>query len=779
MAAIISITCFTNANAQKSIIADTNVTIKIAYPPLTEKEGKGLQIPTPPTEHPRLFLIKKDIPVLKDKLKNPFFKDCRELIIQAADFSTDGLLKRDALRQNNDNKVRDAIEAKALLYVLENDVVYGKQAVAALLNYYATLMLDATIADGTRERGRAVVTGAMVYDWCYPLLSSAEKEILIKRMETLAAGMEIKWPKLIQGSVTGHGTEAQLSRDMLSCGVATYNEKPEIYNRVAGRIFAEFIPARFFFYPASYHHQGSAYGPYRYFWDIWATLIFDKMGHPHIFGAEAAKGLYYFMYTRRPDGQLLRNGDDYNELFTPFGKYWKIGGHAFGYAGSYYKDAFLVNEIIREKQFAKGGDYLFDFLFLDDTNIKKVYKTSLPLTRYFKEPFGAMVARTGWDEGLHSNAVVAEMKVGVYNFVNHQHLDAGSFQLYYKGPLAVQSGIYQGTTGGYGSEHFKNYSQRTIAHNTMLFYDSSQKFLLHNKEVLNDGGQFYPNNGNEAKTLKDILEKNYKTGEVLAHAYGPDSSKPEYSYLKGEIAPAYGTKVKSFCRSFVFLNFGKSTTPAALIIFDRVITANKDFKKYWLLHCVQEPVIDGNHTVIQRTEKGYNGRMINTTLLPVAQNLIIEKLGGAGNEFSVFGKNFPQSLVNEDANSADSAMWRIEVSPKTPATNDLFLNVMQVRDVADTGRWMPVQKMETNFFTGLKIGDRIALFSKNGTPATDHVSLAITGNDTFKVLIVDVQEGTWKIEAKGQKQFAVQVNNQSKSLYFTGPAGVYKLSRIN
>jgi hypothetical protein len=31
-----------------------------------------------------------------------------------------------------------------------------------------------------------------------------------------------------------------------------------------------------------------------------------------------------------------------------------------------------------------------------------------------------MVARTGWDE----SAVIAEMKVNEYNFVNRQHLDA-------------------------------------------------------------------------------------------------------------------------------------------------------------------------------------------------------------------------------------------------------------------------------------------------------------------------------------------------------------------
>ena len=52
-------------------------------------------------------------------------------------------------------------------------------------------------------------------------------------------------------------------------------------------------------------------------------------------------------------------------------------------------------------------------------------------------PYGWMIARTGWDD----ESVIAEMKVNVYNFNNHQHLDAGAFQIYYKGPLAIDSGL--------------------------------------------------------------------------------------------------------------------------------------------------------------------------------------------------------------------------------------------------------------------------------------------------------------------------------------------------
>ena len=221
---------YAQAEVEIKSFTDTNKIISIQYPPITEREGKGLSIPVPPAEHPRLYLTRKDIPLLKEKVNSIVLKKCWEKITSAAAFITEGYLKLDAKKaSNNDIKIRNAIEAKALLFLFSNDQEQGRQVVDNLLHYYATLKIDLHKDDVCREIGRAIVTGAIVYDWCYALTTAAEKQTLIGRMETLATQLEIKWPTLKQGSVTGHGAEAQLARDMLSCGVATYNEKPEIY----------------------------------------------------------------------------------------------------------------------------------------------------------------------------------------------------------------------------------------------------------------------------------------------------------------------------------------------------------------------------------------------------------------------------------------------------------------------------------------------------------------------------------------------------------------------
>lgn len=752
---------------------DTNKTVQVVYPPLTEREGKGLTIPIPPNEHPRLLFRKKDIPKLLEKAINPLLLECWKKIVESSELDTDGKLIQNG-KPNIELKILSSIESNALLYALRKNKEAGNKAVRAILNFNNTLQFNYKREDNCRDIGRVIYSNALVYDWCYDLISDQEKKNLISFMETLATKLEVVWPYLKQGSIVGHGTEAQLSRDMLSCGIATYNEKPEIYNLVAGRIFSEFLPSRHFFYPASYHHQGSAYGPVRFMWDMYLTFLFDKMGYPNVVDKNQATLPYRWIYTRRPDGQFLRDGDDFNDNYYNVGQYWNIFG--VGLAASYYKDPILMGETIKEKQI--GTDFLFDFLTINPSVYASDDLSYLPLTRYFNEPLGSMVARTGWSDEISSNTVVAEMKVGVYNFANHQHLDAGNFQIYYKGPLAINSGIYQGVNGSYGSEHFVNYYQRSISHNTMLVNNPNEVFLWHGRTIVNDGGQKYPNNADEPMNMQELLTKGYKTGEVLEHDFGPDAVKPEYTYIKGELAEAYSDKVKSYKRSFVFLNLKNKFVPAALIVFDRVESSNKDFKKTWLLHCVQEPEIKKNISTIIRNEKGYNGQLVNTTLLPEEDNLIINKIGGEENAYSVNGKNYPQGAIRQNC-SNDNAMWRLEISPKSCSKVDNFLNVMQVMDYsANESKALVVEKIEIKKLVGTKIGDRMVLFSKNGDLISEPIELELLGSSTSKVFIADLIAGNWKVKRIDKtNSLVITVTDNKNLLYFNGDKGTWLITK--
>lgn len=227
-----------------------------------------------------------------------------------------------------------------------------------------------------------------------------------------------------------------------------------------------------------------------------------------------------------------------------------------------------------------------------------------------------------------------------------------------KGRFAIDSGIYQGDengdgkidgeTEGYGRVHDGNYYKQTIAHNCMLVYDSDEQVIWHSRRD-NNGGQRWPNLGREPDDLEVIQTQGYTSGEVLAHAIGPDLQTPEFTHIKGDLTQAYTSKVSAYQRSFVFLNLGQSTVPAVLLVYDWMNTSDPGFDKYWLCHAMQEPVLspDGKQFTINRLgvvgKYGiYSGKLVTSMILPEAERRIVEMVGGPGREFEgLGGVNYP------------------------------------------------------------------------------------------------------------------------------------------
>ncbi|WP_051620668.1 heparin/heparin-sulfate lyase HepB [Paenibacillus sp. UNC451MF] len=699
---------------------------------------------TPPSEHPRLFLRKEHLPELRDKMTRPELKQEWERLLKYSSYSIE--------EANSEHCPGDVyvIEANALLYVLQGDQEAGIKAKTLAISSI-TKNFNPNFQDISREIGRLMLAGAIVYDWCYDLVTDEERVFFIGHFKRLAGLLECGYPPLKEGAFVGHSCEWMIQRDMLGTGIAIYDEDPEMYDLAAGRVLHQMVPARNFFYPSGWHHQGDGYGGVRFQGELFPTWMFDRMGFGNIYDASQRDVGYQWIYTRRPDGKLLRDGDTTPVMLkqTKYTRlhfiYWILGG--------YYKDPYFIAQKQVDEGRLQDKDVLFAFLFADPSVEAKALD-ELPLTRYFGAPTGVMVARTGWDTGMDSNVVVAEMKVGMYQYNNHQHLDAGAFQIYYKGNLAIDSGSYKGSSGKYHSPHNKYYFKRTIAHNTMLVYDPDElKQYPYVKDGglvwpnVNDGGQRWPNEGRPPLTLDDLMNKDFKRADVLAHAIGPDPIKPSYSYLKGDITAAYSNKMKQFQRSFLFLNFNETEHPAALIVFDRVASANPDFKKYWLLHSIEEPQIEGSRTTISRSEDGYNGQLINDTLLPARDNQEIEKVGGPGKEYWVFGTNY----VNDFPGTKEQGEWRIEVSPRVPAEEDLFLNVMQMKDI-DGPEALSTERMDGETLIGVKIKDWVALFSKSGlrlqkdTVLPDISDGAPDGGASLNYIVTDLAAGQWRVE---------------------------------
>ncbi len=721
------------------------------------QDVEGTSIPTPPAEHPRLYLRAEHVAQLPQRLKDS--------VLQPA---------IDRLRAQADKSMQSKVEWNALQCLVTQDATLGRRTIEAALALLQKCELP-EIQDGCRVTGRMMVTGAVVYDWCYGLITSQEKQAFITELVRLAKTQECGYPPTRQGSVTGHSSEAMIMRDILSAGIAIYDEFPEMYRLAAGRFFRELLPVRNWFYPGHAYHQGDSYGPHRFSWDTYPLWIFDRLGAGNVYSPEQQFVPYSWIYTTRPDGQRLRAGDTFAHS-TPRGQPWSQ------YLGllltaSYYGDGVLLDQ--HQRQGGSGGnETIFEVLWRDTALQSKSIRT-LPLSRYSGSPFGWMVARTGWDE----DAVIAEMKINEYNFVNHQHLDAGAFQIYYRGSLAVDSGLYAGASGAYGSPHCLNYYWRTIAHNSLLVYDPSEHFGK--PGYGNEGGQRLPNGRSEARHLDVLLapENGYRTGKVLAHGFGPDPQTPDFTLLQGDITEAYSTKVKQVTRSFVFLNLRNPQVPAALIVFDRVVSAHPSFRKFWLLHSLEEPRVEAASATVACTEHGDRGRLILDTLLPSGTNADLVKLGGPGQEYWVFGQNFANEVdpTRPVRNSIESAGWRLELSPRTAAAEDLFLNVLQVTDPRTPSRW-PVRRLDAGERVGCIIQGPeavwLVLMRKDNRRSSEPVTFTVPSDRSGRALVSDLSPGHWRARRENSTETRdVVVSEDLGAAWLEGGPGTWTLSR--
>ena len=76
--------------------------------------------------------------------------------------------------------------------------------------------------------------------------------------------MEVGCPPAKVGAIAHHTVECQILRSYLSFAIATYDEYPEIYEYVAGRLYSDIVPAQNFMLATGKHWEGAYYAPFRY-----------------------------------------------------------------------------------------------------------------------------------------------------------------------------------------------------------------------------------------------------------------------------------------------------------------------------------------------------------------------------------------------------------------------------------------------------------------------------------------------------------------------------------
>ena len=750
-------------------------------------EMDGVTVPLPPKEHPRVFVRSWEIPALKERMAH---EDGRKIISKLKKASVPRTPQEDAAEKDRGFRyyakmrgLTSKVQLQALEYLVNGDEAQAREAIVSMLDTLKKTNFG-TKNDLSRASGSMLLVGGMIYDWCYDLFTPEERQAYVNEFVRICHTMECHYPPKRTEPIAGHSSEWMILRDLLSCGIAIYDEYPDMYHHVITMLYQDYIPVRNYTYRGHNYHQGSSYFNVRFTNDLNSLWILDKMGAGAIYDPAQQYVLYDMIYRRRPDGQVMPAGDCNP---APRKRPQSFSQPAM-LAASYYHDPYIAYEYERKPD--TEPHMLMLELLWRDFDLKGKEPSDLPLTRFSGTPYGWMIARTGWGK----NSVVAEMKVNEQFYGNHQHMDGGAFQIYYKGPLAIDSGSYQGSSGGYNSPHNKNYFKRTIAHNSLLVYDPSEKFACWNygggdktEFATNDGGQRMPGDRWETcRSFENLLSEAYTVGKTLAHGYGPDAHAPEYSYLKGDITKAYTSKVEDVRRSFVFLNLEPKgnadlnpegaaiDVPAVMIVYDHVVSADPSFKKYWLLHSIEEPQTGTQEFTVMRTKDGDTGKLHCSVLLPEAD---VTKVGGPGKEFWVFGENYPNAATTRPDPCNERGEWRVEVTPKTAVAEDCFLNVIQVMD--NTVTPLPVQKIDGEKVVGAAVGGRTVIFSRDGKALSEEFSFELpkAAGKKVKVLVTDLSAGKWTV-INGKKIIEqVDVDPESGSLYFTAAPGKYTLTR--
>ena len=379
------------------------------------------------------------------------------------------------------------------------------------------------------------------------------------------------------------------------------------------------------------------------------------------------------------------------------------------------------------------------------------------------------------------DTVAAMMKIGERYGGNHDHLDAGSFQLYYKGILASDSGAYVGDD--YDASHNTNYAKRTVAHNALTIYNSGETFNVLGTGTSNDGGQLF---FNEAGDLAQWQTNAYKRGTVLDHEIAANNS---YSYIKGDITKAYSSdKTSKVLRSMAFIPTTDDHFKAMMVIYDEVASKNSSQTKKFLLHTQKEPTVSGNTVTVENDKRiiygseGSNGsiqnggRLTMKTLLPASAN--ITKVGGDGKEFSVNGTNYPPLNNNEIYDLHEAGWGRIEVKAQSEGTETDFLNVLAVSDAGDTTA-LDAVLIEGDGVVGAKALNKAAIFAE-GKNRISSAYFEIEGSEeALDIMVFGLEAGRWLVyEGDEEEPSMYSVSKDGGTLAFSGAATAYGLELV-
>lgn len=415
----------------------------------------------------------------------------------------------------------------------------------------------------------------------------------------------------------------------------------------------------------------------------------------------------------------------------------------------------------------------------------------------------------------------------------HDSLYSGGFEIFKGDLLAARTGNLD--HGNVGTRHSLNWLNRTIATNGLLINDPAEKWrgFLGGAEAASDGGGQRTNFPLSASPgMDDYLNYRHVFQRGSLSRF---KDTPAATYAYADITAAYNSaiwhggkvnqpKVSSVTRQLMYLR-----PLDALVVYDRVSSTNPQFKKTWVLHSLGDlDVQNGREQKVDDGEFHYTGatqavirygwpkpvpgfgRCLNVTLLP--ENAQITKIGGRVDLPDGKTEGFPGDQWHQQhhhhhikdfwVNGADYApgnppevrwfgepgtayyvpgtpdetggrgKWRIEVSPATPAADDVFMNVLCPR-LGSQGAFPTVTRLTAAPFDGALVteGNRAAAaFFSHTEKLQTAFAAALPAGKGCQVAVTDLSPGQYTVTVGGKPSLPVAVGADGV-LQFTAATG--------
>ena len=779
-------------------------------------------IPEITQDHPRLLLTSKTVPTIKKYLKNnasdPTVKRFYKLLdTQHAGNGKLGEPQKDFDGRkglhNYDKALLELIQIKALGYLVDGHELYGYQAIHYMKQYLRTLDIQYITSNMEREYGNTMFTAALVYDWCYDLLTAEDKKQLMAGIEKRTASgkcgdpsytttthyqwkMSVGFPPNKQkdvGAVSGHGSERQVLRDYLSVAIAFYGDNNSWWNYIGKLVYSEYVPVRNYYFKSGISPQGTGvYVSGRHISDMYSAWMLTTAtgGQPY---ENIDKTIRNFLGYECAPGKLYSDGDGTGSMQNNY------EFRALSYISAYLfaDEPMLAQAKSMQPTKAFGADTIeiTSAMYVALTGLSDIKPASnkyegMELLQYNGSPVGQYITHEAWND---SNSASVFMKIKERTTANHEHADAGNFMIYYKGMLTADGGVYN----GYSSEHTRYYHQATVSHNSLLIYNKNSSSIDTSKEAAKkwySGGQIWPN---ETGTLEGLLGNDYLTGKVIGRGHGyADAAKtqPLYAYIGGNLTYAYPEDTVDFVgRRMLTVYTGNEDVPMVFFVYDTITADNASYEKKFLLQISSpdKPTVDQNKKIIS-TVNG-DGKLVLTCL--TAETKIT---GVGGRTYGTDGKYVMADSKNYYINGAqnktpannDDGKWgRIEISSTNGQASAKLLNVMYVTDKTNNTYYesKPITNVSTNTLSAGDVegcvfnGSVAAIFAKRNIKNSEYylsnkISFTTSGNSSMGYYVDGMASGTWQIKVNNTVVGTATASNGF--LTFNAPSGNVVLTKI-